>query len=135
MNIEEGNKIITDFMGYTIEDKSDDKLKWFSGRCWSPFREDGWGCASQNRDWVESQMYWGKDFHKDWRWLMPVIEKIEKQGTIIQLSFSGITNCKITVGNFKEPIITVANTESQDSMEAIYLAVIDYIKWYNDKNL
>lgn len=73
------------------------------------------------------------EYHKSWDWLIPVIEKIEKQGCIIQVSFSGITNCKITVGNFKEPIITVANTESQDSMKAIYTAVIEYIKWYNNE--
>lgn len=72
------------------------------------------------------------EYHKSWDWLFPVIEKIEKQGCIIQISFSGITNCKIIVGNFKEPIITAANTESQDSMEAIYTAVIEYIKWYNN---
>lgn len=106
----------------------DPNLRLDIGECWLPIH----GICN----YMTTESGKGKilEYHKSWDWLIPVVEKIEKQGSIIQISFSGITNCKIIVGNFKEPIITVANTESQNSIEAIYLAVVDYIKYYNKHN-
>jgi hypothetical protein len=71
---------------------------------------------------------------------MPVVEKIESMGTIIEIWLSLGKGCRITKGSFKEPIKTIAATESNSTIEAVWMAVIEFIKWYrpelsNNQNL
>jgi Pyruvate/2-oxoacid:ferredoxin oxidoreductase delta subunit len=65
-------------------------------------------------------------YNSSWDWLMPVVEKIEKHGCIIQITFCLAGSCRITKGSFKDPIKTLANTESNSPIEAVFLAVSDY---------
>jgi len=73
-------------------------------------------------------------FHEDWNWLMPVIEKIEKTGCIVEIWLCLGKGCRITKGNFKTPIQTISNTESNSTIGAVWLAVVEFIKWYNQQN-
>lgn len=75
------------------------------------------------------------EYHLSWDWLMPVVEKIELQGCIVEIWLSLGKSCRITKGSFKKPIITIANTESNSLIEAVYNAVVDYINWYNQNKL
>lgn len=71
------------------------------------------------------------NYDKDWSLLMPVVEKIESQGaTIVEIWLSLGKGCRITKGSFKKPIKTIANTESNSLIEAIYMAVVEYVKWH-----
>lgn len=80
---------------------------------------------------------WDKDgvigFDSSWNLLMPVVEKIETCGVIVEMSICLASHCRITKGSFKKPIETIANIESDKLFTAIYLAVINFIKWYNNK--
>jgi hypothetical protein len=115
----EGNKLIAEFVGY----------KQHNHGSYKTFEIDG-------RHIYESVV----QYNTKWEWLMPVVEKIESMGTIIEIWLSLGKGCRITKGSFKDPIKTIATTESNSTIEAVWLAVIEFIKWYrpelaNNQNL
>lgn len=69
------------------------------------------------------------EYHSSWDWLMPVVEKIENQGVIVEIWLCLAKSCRITTTGFKKPTIRVSNTESNYTIEAVYDAVVEYIKW------
>jgi hypothetical protein len=72
-------------------------------------------------------------YHSSWDWLLPVCKKIESEGCIVQITLCLAGHCRITKGNFKVPIKTIANVESNDPIEAVFLAVSDYCLEAKDK--
>ena len=64
-------------------------------------------------------------YHEDWNWLMEVVEKIESLGYRIEIVKH---ICRIYLSN-KETIIISENTPK---IEAVYNAVVEFIKWYNN---
>ena len=66
-------------------------------------------------------------YHEDWNWLMVVVEKIESLGYRIEIVKH---ICRIYLSN-KETIIISENTPK---IEAVYNAVVEFIKWYNNQN-
>lgn len=72
------------------------------------------------------------NFHCSWDWLMPVVETVEKHGTIIDINLCLGKSCRITKGNFKTGIVYTEVIESNSTIEAVYLSVINFIKWYNN---
>jgi hypothetical protein len=63
-------------------------------------------------------------YHSSWDWLMPVVEKIEGLGHIITIRDQ---DCWIDLNTGEE-----FGAGSQGSkLSSIYVAVIDFIKWYN----
>jgi hypothetical protein len=63
-------------------------------------------------------------YHSSWDWLMPVVEKIEAmRGTHLLMKPFG---CEILMFG-KSLINEVGNTK----IEAAWLAVVEFIKWYN----
>ena len=64
-------------------------------------------------------------FHSDWNWLMEVVEKIESLGYRIEIVKH---ICRIYLSN-KETIIISENTPK---IEAVYIACVEFIKWYNE---
>lgn len=147
-DIEIGNKLITDFMGVTVTDLSDEKRNWFRGRCWSPYKESGWSCASSNRDDVERLIYNGKSFHNDWNWLMPVFHKIGKlyiDGFPINTClgtdgiYIGINPTNASGEEYKGAcqIVETLNInylemkEPYTPIEAVWLGIVNFLKWYN----
>ena len=77
MTIVESNKMIAKFMGAKFATHA------LKGTCWLPT----YGVC--NVDTIELGKGKILEYHKSWDWLIPVVEKIEKQGCIIQISFSG----------------------------------------------
>lgn len=63
-------------------------------------------------------------------WLMPVLEKIEKQGCIVEIWMSLGKGCRIMKPTLKPCI--VAEYEGNSLMEVIYGAIVQYIEWYNE---
>ena len=66
-------------------------------------------------------------YHKDWNWLIEVVEKIESLGYRMEIVKH---ICRIYLSN-KE---TIVNSENTPKIEAVYNAVVEFIKWYNNKN-
>ena len=66
-------------------------------------------------------------YHEDWNWLMEVVEKIESLGYRIEIVKH---ICRIYLSN-KETIIISENTPK---IEAVNIACVEFIKWYNNQN-
>ena len=68
----------------------------------------------------------GLKYHSSWDWLMPVVEKIEnvlngEVSVIISEASCGINYCAIYS----------VSVESNTKIEAIWLACVNFIAWYN----
>ena len=111
----EGNKLILGFEGY--EHVSDDPETYHEGY----YYKEGEGAEH-----IEDCL-----FHESWDWLIPIIDKIRNMPKVIafEISFSLGVIVK-TFYNGKWHFY-----ESNDIIEAPYVAVIDYIKWYNNEQI
>jgi hypothetical protein len=106
----EGNKLIEKFMG-----KEHDEL------CWKLLP----------KNIIHLPQYF--KYHLSWDWLMPVVEKIEKINRYNEYYPDTVTIwkdcCKISDGNNGNELVCVYSGTTK--IEATWLAVIDFIKWYN----
>ena len=69
-------------------------------------------------------------YHKDWNWLIEVVEKIESLGYRIDISkWENSQYCGIYLNGKK-----ISGNETNTKIEAVYNAVVEFIKWYNNKN-
>ena len=81
------------------------------------------------------------DYHSSWDWLMPVVEKIEKD--VSKEPYHGFTvrivgnSCLIACHekNKQDGVIyqTPWGYRPLTKIEAVWLAVVEFIKWYNQK--
>lgn len=75
------------------------------------------------QDWYLCRTHKELAYDRKWDWLMPVVEKIMTMDTSVTIENN---LCKINTwarGYNKTAIM--------DTKQAIYLAVVEYIKWYN----
>ena len=75
----------------------------------------------------------GQKFKYDvsWDWLMPVVEKIESLGCIVEIWKSLGAGCRIQKLIPYQPTIRVT-AESNSMIEAVYQSIIQFIKWYKE---
>jgi endonuclease IV len=72
-------------------------------------------------------------YHTSWDWLMPVVERIndtERYEVCI-----GNCHCHVTDienDNYKVRALTLS-LQGKTTIEATYLAVVEFINWYNDE--
>ena len=111
----EGNKLILGFEGY--EHISDDPETYHEGYYYK---------KGEGTEHIADCL-----FHESWDWLIPIIDKIRKDSKVIdfKISFSFNITVKILYNNKWHFY------ESNDIIEAPYVAVIDYIKWYNNEQV
>jgi hypothetical protein len=135
--IHENNKLIATFLGYTFYpwskkevSKAIDINGWRKER-YNPFKHGKFrsGINSVHLAYRHDDL----EFHTSWDWLMPVVEKIESLGFGVNILVSNTISI-INMGweqNIKLPY-KILNTYPHDSkFEAVYKAVIEFIKWYN----
>lgn len=124
-----GNFLIANFMGYKYEEGlGKDHCGWYK-IVYSTFDTEK---ELGHREYLcrnDSMMY-----HKSWKWLMLVVEKIEKTGCIVEMTFCLGMTCKIQKGDFKNGTKYFLATETNDMKESVFLSVVEYIKWYNEQN-
>ena len=84
---------------------------------------------------IDIDIYEQCKFHNDWNWLMKVVEKIESiedcvyQVDILQEGCKILERCRLLIDN------RVGKLESDTTkIESVYLACVEFIKWYNNKN-
>ena len=125
--METNNKIIAEFMGYIKH--------------------------TQTKAYLTTDGYFHErdlKFHKDWNWLMEVVEKIENLKPIEFLSgrnwigfdvkiyktFNTQTNY-CTIKYLKDGgDMTISNGFSKiNKIEAVYNACVEFIKWYNENKI
>lgn len=68
-------------------------------------------------------------YHQSWDWLMPVVEKIESLGAIVEIWLSLGKGCRIYFLKERNEFIH----ESNSTIEAVFEAVYAFVEWY-DKN-
>ena len=76
-------------------------------------------------------------YHEDWNWLMVVVEKIES----LEI-FDRMGRFNINTKNFDENYTSFITDkdeyfiqcEGDTKIEAVYNAVLEFIKWYNNQN-
>jgi len=70
-------------------------------------------------------------YHKSWDWLMYVVEKINSSHTDC---FVIIYTDKCTIHNMYPNNMKTIEYEGATMIEAVYSAVVAFIKWYNEQN-
>lgn len=75
-------------------------------------------------------------YDRSWDWIMPVVQKIESLGYGTEIVAAPGYECHISEGTtqgdggkFFDSISYVENTATK--IEAVYKAVVEFIKWYN----
>jgi len=107
----EDYRLLAEFMGWTLDDADTDSYR----------KPEGYVnkyCKLANFD-----------FHTDWNALMKVVDKIEKlyHSVFISSSMVYVSGDKGTV----VPPITIYNEGGYTKIEAVYLACLGFIDWYN----
>lgn len=114
MDINESNKLIAEFTGGQFNSKGD--------KFTHPMVSDIFAPA----EWIK--------YHSSWDWLMTVVEKIESLG------FDSRIHGNNSDGGFVCDFIDIENNEAScevsylSKIDAVYSAVIEFIKWHNDLN-
>ena len=123
MNTLEGNTLIAEFMGWD---------KWNTGTFETPFEDASYVNGEPNH-FCEARHL---KFYSSWDWLMPVVEKIESMSYKVHINTGNceIYSCELFekdnliinkyYGDFKNEITT--------KITAVWLACVDFIKWYNE---
>lgn len=116
----EGNRLIAEFVDYEKESFEDEPIRYYV--------HNHLICTEDINPWESSSEDWNSwltteemKFHSSWDWLMPVVEKIEKTGHMVNICED---RCSIDV-----EIDEFGTTK----IEAVWLAVVEFIKWYNQK--
>jgi hypothetical protein len=68
-------------------------------------------------------------YHKEWNWLMPVVEKIETLGYTFEKNYQRVDKdwqSLIVKGND-----ILYQEFNDDSLKSSYYVVVEFIKWYN----
>lgn len=128
----ESNKLIAEFLGSKfINDAPED---YPNGYYYQPKGVEYDCPTGESDEWC---------FNSSWDWLMPVVEKIEK----IENNYHGrfgvhiISNaCTIQATNFRPdkkipyPPHYFSDHIGNNKIESVWLAVVEFIKWYNNQN-
>ena len=122
------NKLIAEFMGYPhMTDAVDNRtVAYYVGGSIMNINNT----HNENEDDVFHPD--DMQFHTSWDWLMPVVEKIndtERYEVCIGDSHCHITD--IENDNYKVRALTLS-LQGKTTIEATHLAVVEFIKWYND---
>lgn len=86
-----------------------------------PYENTHYQCKIHNSDEIILPTH-NMKFDKDWNWLMPVVEKIEKLDYDVKLSTYYITIAKFN---------TIIQVFGGNRIKLTHKAVVKFIKWYN----
>lgn len=116
VNLIENNKLIAEFMSIDTKGRGLDKR--FEGLYYDH----------------ENQILIGKlppYYNSSWDWLMPVVENIENKGYWVEIRSHKDGN-RTAIGFYNYNVKPIANVFKEDKLSSVYLAVLEFIKWYNE---
>ena len=121
MNTTEKNTLIANFMGLT-----------------APFELPQFGSLRPNGDFKTEFTAEQLKYHKNWAWLMEVVEKIEtlsyvKGRHFYLLKSSAYVQIKVDRMNV-DPFSKWGTFANTHTIIATYRAVVQFIEWYNQKS-
>lgn len=122
MNTIENNKLIAEFMGLKPNPYNQDPLHP------TDFAEDGDKCIK----------YSAMEYHTSWDWLMSVVEKIENLDRLAGIVTINQNCCTIKSNMLGDNTIMSQQAgsnyqEANTKLSNTYKAVVEFIKWYNEK--
>ena len=117
MNIQESNKLIAEFMGWTFHPEERETELEYIENTWSP--------PNSKKIYVPHE--W--KFHKSWDWLMPVVDKIQEEygDGEEHISIQPPNTCSLTP--FRGALYK--SFYGKTTKQATYEAVVAFIQWYN----
>jgi hypothetical protein len=129
IKIEEGNRLIAKFKGW-FEEKDGLEGTWYEIK----------GCGKYVAFSTYKETYRDLPFHRSWEYLMDVVEQIEALNTLPEqidnhTKFFCVTTygkiCTIYATSAYGGGTTISEIKGESKKEAVWLAVIEFIKWYN----
>jgi len=113
MDVKENNKMIAEFLGYKNTTPTDKDFDIYENK-------DGKLLEAMSMQ-----------YHSDWNWLMPVVEKIR---TIPGMDFmiNGDHSKVVLIKNVSVKGFKKIETLESGSMQSIYKTAVKFIKWYNE---
>ena len=111
------NKLIAEFMGC---------IHLLPFKNTNSFKMNDNGTRTEEGKWYRLNEL---KYHSSWDWLMPVIEKIERLGYAVNIYEQ---ECRIFEDRTIKPKYKKITYELT-KIEAVYKAVVEFIKWYNKK--
>jgi len=122
----ENNKLIVEFMEIKKEIISTNNIHSWSD---APYF---YTTENLKEKVIENIVEYSK-YHEKWDWLMPVVEKIENIDVVasVQIEQPTIYIWKSSIDSTFEDI--EIDIFKFSKLEAVYKAVIEFIKWYNKK--
>lgn len=115
--VEEGNKLIAEFMDW--------KLYGSGTSMWYETGDES----------IDSPLISELKFHKDWNWLMSVVDKIESGGQILLFDELGNDRCRV-VKFHSRPYYGFGSEKFTDTkIQAVFQAVIEVIERINENRL
>ena len=126
----EGNRLIAGFMGYSLitPEMRNNPEKWYiKGKP---------SCYWENHSLKSSKKVLCSEFdlqyHSNWSWLMPVVERIEEGDFWVNIKKNHVTVAWDNKNTLDSKMI---HSEFGDysKIERVYMCVISFIKWYNNK--
>lgn len=125
-NIIKNNKLIAQFMGGKLNGELSFRIA--QNDIFIP------NCGVVRWDTVETGKGPVIKYHESWDWLMPVVEKIESienYSVDITKGYTRIFICLNTEDRYRHGN-QIAYCSILNKIEATYIAVIKFIKWYNN---
>lgn len=133
--MENNNKLLADFLG---QDKKGNDVTWTSptyinGKIWvDEHFFDGSEEYNGRRQTEISEL----KFHKDWNWLMLVVDKISENDFVDEFE---IKKCSI-FGNIVKITPSKKDTfcdfyfdsSKENLIEVVYNACVNFVQWYNE---
>lgn len=121
----EGNRLIAEFMGYSLR-KIDGEMEWDYNPIDNPH-----GSYPTLRLPICGTSENNLRFHESWDWLMPVVEKIDS--LLMDDKFVTVQMNR-TLIEMPEHGLTIEGL-GDSWIEAAYNAVVEFIQWYNKKQI
>lgn len=128
--IEKGNKLISNFIGRV---KAHEKIEDCEDPIVLSIERDGFSGAEVSRK-TRPFTHADEKFHSSFDWLMPVVEKIRGMGKIVSIEFfDEETVCQIrhSSANLLADFSGSNESNTKPSIEAVWLAVVEFINWRN----
>lgn len=127
--IYKNNKLIAEFMGYSnVLDETEDLMYYPDWFIPNPIKEKN----NKNRP-TSIELF---RYHKSWKWLMPVVEKIESLGYFVKISTKMVSVARDNKGN-NDSYLIKAQFGDNSKLQKTYNCVIEtikYINYLNNKN-
>lgn len=129
-DIMNGNRLIAEFWGYKLQPADTGVAYWFRGYKEHYYIENHNHPTYGNK--THRILLSEIRFHKDWGWLMPVVEKIENirdNGWRKYLVMIGDDWCAIETKS--TPSERISTAFLSDKLLSTWAAVVEFVKWYN----